>query len=51
MAYIICCGKELEFITDTTENGLNIYECENLFGGFDVMFKEDNYEEDEDEEE
>jgi len=28
MAYIICCGKELEFITDTTENGLNIYECE-----------------------
>jgi len=24
---------------------------QDLFGGFDVMFKEDNYEEDEDEEE
>ena len=27
MAYINCCEKEIEFITDTTENGLNIYEC------------------------
>lgn len=27
MAYINCCEKELKFITDMTESGLNIYEC------------------------